>query len=525
MVDNSFFNIVKRFINSSVLPLIGLTSRERDEVIDKAVSIKFSRQEMKMWEAKNKSNANGLLSYCFWKTASAKYEVPQDDDQIYGIQLDLGPNATEEDVPLVTSCLGAFDKAYKNGMNPDMDGRYRTLFFDYLLENGISNWVVGDMDNEQVSKLLECIEHWSLMTYEGHHVCYGFLIDAADRGKKISEEERKKEQVGYFLDYLWDEYSAVVTDGISSLFVLDAQCDLVGYESVIDREDGKIPECNIQNLVLPFRFAQIIDEKVLGAKVGIFLLINGDIIIAKKQKICFIKRNGHWLNFQKTGLVKALGVFKDKLKKELIESIFMTAMDVSLSHCGGIIAVVDTKSDKWEQSHDQLLNKCDVLPMIPNPNGPGMIIAPELKDILTEMSDDLIEEKKRLLIGKETDPERIQAILNDDVINEIKKDAKKRVTKRKFISSFLYYQKSSNYIVIDRKLRCELTGLDGATILDQNGDLIAVGAIIQNDAGSSGGGRGAAAKKLSGYGGFAVKISTDGYIETYVSEAKVYSIK
>ena len=77
---------------------------------------------------------------------------------------------------------------------------------------------------------------------------------------------------------------------------------------------------------------------------------------------------------------------------------------------------------------------------------------------------------------------------------------------------------------LDRKLRAELLGLDGACILKSDGRVQAFGAIIQNDSGSSGGGRGAAAKKLSKYG-MAVKISTDGYIDVYVAGYLVYSIK
>lgn len=50
------------------------------------------------------------------------------------------------------------------------------------------------------------------------------------------------------------------------------------------------------------------------------------------------------------------------------------------------------------------------------------------------------------------------------------------------------------------------------------------GAIIKNNSGSSGGGRGAAAKKLSQFG-FAVKISTDGYIEMYVDGVEIYAVK
>ena len=78
---------------------------------------------------------------------------------------------------------------------------------------------------------------------------------------------------------------------------------------------------------------------------------------------------------------------------------------------------------------------------------------------------------------------------------------------------------------IDRKLRADLSGLDGAIILNTEGKIIACGAIIANNAGSSGGGRGSAARTLSKYGGFAIKISTDGYIEAFVNEARIYSIK
>ena len=84
--------------------------------------------------------------------------------------------------------------------------------------------------------------------------------------------------------------------------------------------------------------------------------------------------------------------------------------------------------------------------------------------------------------------------------------------------------KGRHFDELDRKLRSELLGLDGACIVGCDGKVQAFGAIIQNDSGSLGGGRGAAARKLSEYG-MAVKISTDGYIEVYVEGKIVYSIK
>ena len=70
---------------------------------------------------------------------------------------------------------------------------------------------------------------------------------------------------------------------------------------------------------------------------------------------------------------------------------------------------------------------------------------------------------------------------------------------------------------LDRKLRLELMGIDGATIIDHDGTILAVGAIIKIEAGSTGGGRLAAAKMLSNYG-VAIKISNDGSIQGFATD-------
>ena len=49
---------------------------------------------------------------------------------------------------------------------------------------------------------------------------------------------------------------------------------------------------------------------------------------------------------------------------------------------------------------------------------------------------------------------------------------------------------------LDRKFRQEIIAIDGATIIDYDGTIIAAGAIIKIEAGSTGGGRLAAAKTL-----------------------------
>lgn len=67
---------------------------------------------------------------------------------------------------------------------------------------------------------------------------------------------------------------------------------------------------------------------------------------------------------------------------------------------------------------------------------------------------------------------------------------------------------------LDRRLRHELLAIDGATILDYQGEILTVGAILHIDGGSSGGGRLAAATELGKYG-TGIKVSQDGGIRGF----------
>jgi len=64
---------------------------------------------------------------------------------------------------------------------------------------------------------------------------------------------------------------------------------------------------------------------------------------------------------------------------------------------------------------------------------------------------------------------------------------------------------------LDRRLRQELAGIDGATIISNEGELLTVGAILTIRGGSTSGGRLAAAKAISKCG-LGIKVSQDGGI-------------
>ena len=99
--------------------------------------------------------------------------------------------------------------------------------------------------------------------------------------------------------------------------------------------------------------------------------------------------------------------------------------------------------------------------------------------------------------------------------------------KSRFLKAIL--KKYERFQDIPRKLRQELVGIDGATIVDETGKLLCVGAILHIRGGSTGGGgRTAAAKAIAEYG-LGIKISNDGKIQYWKEgetgdEEPVYTI-
>jgi len=354
----------------------------------------------------------------------------------------------------------------------------RNTVFCMAVQKGICSWIGGDPQSNAIEKLFNKLETWSVKTYEGKKVTLGFIIDPNANKKSKSKYEN-------WIDFLDDDSSAVLTDCIHSVIELDANCNFLNYRSISSR--NSISSGKLSNRI-PLRFTQVIQKYVTGKKFGIFLLNNGDIILARNQAVCFVKRNLQWLNLSYDAFAGALEDFVSRSCIEddkqpfydLIETIFASVLDVSFSHAGGIISIV---GDSWPGSKSQNRSSNPVL----------------------HPCDDFLNDYDATTYSSE----------------EKGFEATKRMQKRTILMNLTGQKR---FFDLDRKLRSELISLDGACILNCRGEVISFGAIIQNDSGSTGGGRGAAAKKLSRYG-MAVKISTDGYIELYVDGKNIYAIK
>lgn len=443
------------------------------------------------------SITNNNLLACY--EVEEKYFVKKDNFLFFGngenalIKVEYKKEISEDDINLVNNILQMFFRVSEFNMRTQNKKRNyfskNHLYSNYKLavQRGICNWITESNDTCMES-LMNILEKWSVQTYEGKKVPFAFIINP-DANKEILINSE------LFNNFLKDDFAAVFTDCIETAIELDSKGNLIDYLSLT--EDKIIDSYSLSNY-LPLRFSQIVQKFVTGRAIGVFLLANGDIILSKNQQIRLVKRNLKWLNLSFEGFKHSFGHDLEELKisDELLANIYASTLDVSFSHSGGIISVVkDVESiTKSDSDGYPILHRCDFLL--------DKISFEGLTNYFKEKNDEYEKNGQSHLKVKSYDID-------------------KRILKRRVLQVLVA---DKTFEQMDRKLRSELIALDGACILNSKGEICSFGAIIKNDSGSSGGGRGAAAKKLSRFG-MAIKISTDGYIELYIDGNIKYAIK
>lgn len=204
----------------------------------------------------------------------------------------------------------------------------------------------------------------------------------------------------------------------------------------------------------PYPFVPLAEWTKTIHAVAIVLNRNGEILVFSHGELSFAKRRGKWRYFSHKAAVTQLANRKlgnEATEKSLREAVYLTALDVAFSRGGGCIGLEDRH-------------------IPPNAQG-GHLLSVTPPDLLSS-GGELRTVVKRALVAD-----------------------------RKFQD-------------IDRRLRQELTGIDGATVLDGRGNILATGAILTITGGSSGGARKAAAIEL-GNRGIGVKISSDGDVKVF----------
>lgn len=476
-------------VNNTELPTIPPISRNEQAFIDEY------KQFLQKFLFPLLGNNNVTLQDAYSKEKQHHSVVEQEHDTVYfyvgpkryfqtTASLHLKDNSDNMAIAktIIKSFLTHCSYAYKSSFK--QQNRYTTTIakenaWKMVIQEGIARWIFGSTSFDVTAKFFDILEKWSVKTYEGKHVTLGFVVNPSTTKKPMLTFSELQ-------SFLEDDSSAVLSDCIHSVMEIDKNCNLINYLSVT-KNVPEIAACELNNHV-PLRFLhtvqQFVSQKFGEAgsdKVGIFLLSNGDILIVKNGSTKFVKRNLQWLSMNHSSFIASLGFDNrrsDDSFQELLANIYASVLDVSFSHSGGLIAIVDSTKIP-EMTSGYVLNPYNNL----------------------NLAEDVA--------------------LMDSASLKYDPPKSEQVIRRKLLTKLLRNTTFSN---VDRKLRSELIALDGACIIGTNGNIYSCGAIIQNDSGSSTGGRSSAAKKLSRYG-VAIKISTDGYIEVYKDTNLVYAIK
>lgn len=204
------------------------------------------------------------------------------------------------------------------------------------------------------------------------------------------------------------------------------------------------------NTFAPARFISVANYAE-DQRICLTLTNNGEVLIFKDQKLFFSKRNGEWNYYNDDSTLKTMPGTSIEVKKAMYETI----LDVSFARTGGCLVAIP------------YANKARLL----KDDGRSAASVVKRADLLANPTS-----------------------LKSQVINRL-------VRGRRFQD-------------LSRAMRKELVGIDGATIIQYQGEILAVGAIVKISGGSVGGGRLAATRTLAPFG-TAIKISADGMVEAF----------
>lgn len=355
---------------------------------------------------------------------------------------------------------------------------YDPTYLLTLQEKAVEKAVCDSVDSSASSVMLglvNALTRWSHRTYEGKPVNFGIIINLADNC-----EDRNL----HYSNIVATDFFALLSDGKKSFIEFNREGYLIGYVAL-----NKIKS---YVTTAPNDYAYI--AKYCGdRKIGVVLTETGDMLIFKNKSLMFSKRRGKWNIYSHEEVVQLLSYRSTHSVKEVRRAVYLTALDCSFKYSGGIIVYLKRDMSSLALTHI------------------------DARDILhenyynTKKQQQLEEADKLYNLNQSQD---IKDYYADDFETFL---AKNCCFKSICLKQIIQGKKFQD---LNRQMREDILAMDGATIIDYDGTIIAAGAILKIEAGSiSGGGRRAAAIALAKYG-VALKISQDGEIQGFASDKK-----
>jgi hypothetical protein len=188
---------------------------------------------------------------------------------------------------------------------------------------------------------------------------------------------------------------------------------------------------------------------------------NGEILILKDKRLEYARRRGRWLHFSHEAILPLIDKHCDKKRSARLSiAIHETCLDASFARSGACLAIVDKNKIRAFQAA-------------------GMV--------------------------------------SDDDLLELSQSPKSKAVK--WLTTKARDKATPHFDELERRFRQELAAIDGALVMDCEGRLLAVGAIVKVPGGSASGARRAAARALANFG-LGIKVSADGEVSGFLADIK-----
>ncbi|MBP5342743.1 hypothetical protein J6Y73_02315 [bacterium] len=363
-----------------------------------------------------------------------------------------------EDVTLISNFISEVNTIESSNLSDE--------YIETLIQSALNKAIaqtLSPVSTQTITMVINSLSKFSERTYEGRNISFGVVIN-----DKISCKNRVDNV--YFSNFIESPFSAALTNGTESFIEVDSD----GYVNRYVQLNSEKSDLALA----PYNYTRVLEYS--GEDVtAIVLTQKGEILIYHDNEIKYTKRGGRWNPYSHKETIRVIHERSENDNLLFAKAVYLTAIDVSFTQTGGIISFLD------ENEVQNALNHINI------------------KDICNEKYFEI----KRQLMAESNDPEyeSIKNITFDEFLT-LKQNIKSCLLNRLI--------DGRKFFMLYRKLRQELVGIDGATIIDYNGDIVAVGAIVKIEAGSTGGGRLAAAKTLSQYG-ISIEISSDSSIKGF----------
>ncbi len=394
----------------------------------------------------------------------------------YRLILKRGQPFQPFEVNLLKSILGELDQISALGLQ---EQSFTKVLQENAIEKAICDSICDGDSSKSMFGIINHLENWSARTYEGNRVAIGIILNLSS--------EAPEDSLGYD-EVMNQDFFSLLSDGEESYVEFDKKGNLLGY---IQLDKVKKVPC-----ITPCAY-EMIARYCNERRIGIVLTTYGDLLIFKNRNLLFAKRLGSWNIYSHEEVIQLLSNRGSYSLKDIRRSVYYTALDTSFAYCGGCLVYLNKDGVQGALSH---INAHDIL------NEKYYLMK---RDIEIENAQKTGNKKILAMVENQYGPSYEEFLAQNKCI--------KARTIKKIIGNKPFHE-------LSRKLRSEIVGMDGATIVDSDGTIVAAGAILKIEAGSEGGGRLAAATTLGKYG-VSIKISQDGLLKAFYPDKKSGKVK